>query len=108
MDPILEEENSHARTLILNRPEKLNALSLWMIDNIVGYQVDRLRKKFEAYEKDPNVKLVILKARGKAFCAGGDVAALTQYMVDGTSSYLYSKHFAHMLFVMGKHFGGSK
>ncbi|KAK6266975.1 hypothetical protein QUC31_017812 [Theobroma cacao] len=67
---VLVEANSSARILSLNRPKQLNALSFQMIS--------RLLELFLAYEEDPNVKLVILKGKGRAFCAGGDVAALVR------------------------------
>lgn len=38
--------------------------------------ISRLLELFLAYEEDPNVKLVILKGKGRAFCAGGDVVAV--------------------------------
>ncbi|KAK8660925.1 hypothetical protein V6N13_051831 [Hibiscus sabdariffa] len=63
---VLVEEKSFARILTLNRPKQLNALSFQM--------TSRLLELFLAYEEDPNVKLVILKGKGRAFCAGGDVA----------------------------------
>ncbi|OAY38989.1 3-hydroxyisobutyryl-CoA hydrolase 1 [Manihot esculenta] len=65
---VLVEENLSARTLILNRPKQLNALSYQMIS--------RLMELFLAYEEDPNVKLLVLKGNGRAFCAGGDVSAV--------------------------------
>ncbi|KAB2069452.1 hypothetical protein ES319_A08G097000v1 [Gossypium barbadense] len=67
-DHVLVEENSFARILTLNRPKQLNALSFQMIS--------RLLELFLAYEEDPNVKLVMLKGEGRAFCAGGDVVAV--------------------------------
>ncbi|KAG8485812.1 hypothetical protein CXB51_019159 [Gossypium anomalum] len=67
-DQVLVEENSFARILTLNRPKQLNALSSQMIS--------RLLELFLAYEEDPNVKLVMLKGEGRAFCAGGDVVAV--------------------------------
>ncbi|RZC74130.1 hypothetical protein C5167_049611 [Papaver somniferum] len=67
-DQVLVEEKSSVRTLILNRPRQLNALSFPMISPLL--------ELFIAYEDDPNVKLVILKGQGRAFCAGGDVAAV--------------------------------
>ncbi|KAL4320174.1 hypothetical protein GQ457_18G003780 [Hibiscus cannabinus] len=67
-DQVLVEVKSFARILTLNRPKQLNALSLHMIS--------RLLELFIAYEEDPNVKLVILKGKGRAFCTGGDVAAV--------------------------------
>ncbi|KAJ6680733.1 3-HYDROXYISOBUTYRYL-COA HYDROLASE 1 [Salix purpurea] len=71
LDPqVLVEDNPFSRTLILNRPKQLNALSYQMIS--------RLFELFLAYEKDPNVKLLLLKGNGRAFCAGGDVAAVVR------------------------------
>lgn len=70
LDQVLVEDNSFSKTLILNRPKQLNALSRQM--------VSRLFELFLAYEKDPNVKLLLLKGNGRAFCAGGDVAAVVR------------------------------
>ncbi|KAF5732811.1 Beta-hydroxyisobutyryl-CoA hydrolase 1 isoform 1 [Tripterygium wilfordii] len=70
-DQVLVQENlSATKILILNRPKQLNALSFQMIS--------RLLELFVAYEQDPTVKLVILKGKGRAFCAGGDVAAVVR------------------------------
>ncbi|XP_021297863.1 3-hydroxyisobutyryl-CoA hydrolase 1-like isoform X1 [Herrania umbratica] len=69
-DQVLVEANSFARILSLNRPKQLNALSFQMISCLL--------ELFLAYEEDPNVKLVILKGKGRAFCAGGDVAAVVR------------------------------
>lgn len=65
---VLVKESSNVRTIILNRPTQLNALSFEM--------VTRLLELFRAYEDDPSVKMIILKGEGRAFCAGGDVAAI--------------------------------
>ncbi|KAG2308545.1 hypothetical protein Bca4012_082368 [Brassica carinata] len=67
---VLVEETSSVRILTLNRPKKLNALSLNMIN--------RLLQLFLAYEEDPSVKLIILKGQGRAFCAGDDVSAVVR------------------------------
>ncbi|OVA01284.1 Crotonase superfamily [Macleaya cordata] len=74
-DQVLVEEKSCLRTLILNRPRQLNALSFQM--------VSRLLELFVAFEDDPDVKLVILKGKGRAFCAGGDVAAVVHDITEG-------------------------
>ncbi|XP_019101015.1 PREDICTED: probable 3-hydroxyisobutyryl-CoA hydrolase 3 [Camelina sativa] len=72
---ILVEEKSSVRTLTLNRPKQLNALSSNMIS--------RLLRLFRAYEEDPSVTLVILKGQGRAFCAGGDIPPLLSYVIQG-------------------------
>ncbi|XP_068649933.1 3-hydroxyisobutyryl-CoA hydrolase 1-like isoform X2 [Aristolochia californica] len=75
VDQVLVEEKSFARILTLNRPRQLNALSFEMISQLLDL--------FIAYEDDPSVKLVILKGKGRAFCAGGDVAAVVRVSIEG-------------------------
>jgi enoyl-CoA hydratase/carnithine racemase len=52
-------------TLTLNRPHAFNALSETMLAE--------LRREFEAIAKDELVRVVVLSAEGKAFCAGHDL-----------------------------------
>ncbi|TMW94020.1 hypothetical protein EJD97_010863, partial [Solanum chilense] len=63
---VLVEERGSVRTFILNRPKQLNALSFQMISRLV--------ELFYASEEDSNVKMIILKGHGRAFCAGGDLS----------------------------------
>ncbi|KAH0766261.1 hypothetical protein KY285_002132 [Solanum tuberosum] len=65
-DEVLVEERGSVRTFMLNRPKQLNALSFQMIS--------RLTELFYASEEDSNVKMIILKGHGRAFCAGGDLS----------------------------------
>ncbi|MFS7942494.1 putative 3-hydroxyisobutyryl-CoA hydrolase [Helianthus anomalus] len=65
---VLIKHSSNVRTIILNRPQQLNALTFEMTFQIL--------ELLHAYEDDPSVKLVIMKGEGRAFSAGGDVAAL--------------------------------
>ncbi|CAL4992061.1 unnamed protein product [Urochloa decumbens] len=74
-DQLLVEANGSTRTLILNRPKQLNSLSSTMIKELLRY--------FTAYEKDDGVKLLIVKGKGRGFCAGGDVAAGVQSIYNG-------------------------
>ncbi|XP_072962613.1 3-hydroxyisobutyryl-CoA hydrolase 1-like isoform X1 [Typha angustifolia] len=73
-DQVLIEENGYTRILTLNRPRQLNALSFPMIMQLL--------KHFTAYEDDPKVKLLIMKGKGRAFCAGGDVAAVARSITE--------------------------
>ncbi|XP_058104244.1 3-hydroxyisobutyryl-CoA hydrolase 1-like isoform X5 [Magnolia sinica] len=76
VDPqVLIEEKSYVKIITMNRPRQLNALSANM--------VSQLLKSFIAYEEDANVKLVILKGKGRAFCAGGDVSAVANDVTNG-------------------------
>ncbi|XP_031128267.1 3-hydroxyisobutyryl-CoA hydrolase 1-like [Ipomoea triloba] len=74
-DQVLVEESGCVRTFILNRQKQLNALSSAM--------VSRLLELFLACEKDSNVKLIVLKSSGRAFCAGGDVSAVVHDIRQG-------------------------
>ncbi|XP_071718434.1 3-hydroxyisobutyryl-CoA hydrolase 1-like [Rutidosis leptorrhynchoides] len=85
---VLVKESSNVRTIILNRPKQLNALSLEM--------VSRLLELFRAYEEDPSVKMIIMKGEGRAFCAGGDVAAVVNDINKGgwkVGADFFSKEF---------------
>ncbi|KAL6556380.1 3-hydroxyisobutyryl-CoA hydrolase 1 [Orobanche gracilis] len=74
-DQVLVEEKSAVRIFTLNRPKQLNALSAAM--------VSRLLEIFLACAEDSSVKLIILKGKGRAFCAGGDVAAVVRDINQG-------------------------
>jgi enoyl-CoA hydratase len=51
--------------IMLNRPEALNALNHAMFK--------ALNRQLENWEADENIKAVIIRAEGRAFCAGGDM-----------------------------------
>ena len=53
--------------IVLNRPERLNAINPKMIEEI-GRSLDDL-------EEDPDVRVIVFKGNGRAFCAGADVTA---------------------------------
>eukprot|EP00051_Salpingoeca_urceolata_P014105 m.178554 g.178554 ORF g.178554 m.178554 type:complete len:381 (+) comp17982_c1_seq2:409-1551(+) len=68
-DEVLFEEHGNTRTIVLNRPKALNALSLPMIRTI--------HPQLKAWDEDEEIGVVIIKGAGeKAFCAGGDVVSL--------------------------------
>jgi enoyl-CoA hydratase/carnithine racemase len=59
-------------TIVLDRPEKLNAYTPEMGDEIVA--------AFEAARDDDAVRVVIITGEGRAFCAGVDLEALEALM----------------------------
>uniref|UniRef100_A0A3Q2PAI1 3-hydroxyisobutyryl-CoA hydrolase n=1 Tax=Fundulus heteroclitus TaxID=8078 RepID=A0A3Q2PAI1_FUNHE len=68
---VLLEKAGRAAVITMNRPKVLNALNLSMIRQIYP----QLKK----WETDPETDLVIIRAAGgKAFCAGGDIRAVTE------------------------------
>lgn len=56
--------------ITLNRPEKRNALNQGM--------VDALKDAFARAAADEGVKVIVLRAKGEAFCAGADLEYLKQ------------------------------
>ncbi len=62
---LLREDCDGIATLTLNRPGKFNALSHELLDT--------LQAELERLENDTSVRVVILAANGKAFCAGHDL-----------------------------------
>uniref|UniRef100_A0A8C6LI60 3-hydroxyisobutyryl-CoA hydrolase n=1 Tax=Nothobranchius furzeri TaxID=105023 RepID=A0A8C6LI60_NOTFU len=68
---VLLEKVGRTGVITINRPKVLNALNLTMIRQIYP----QLKK----WENDSEVDIVIIKgAGGKAFCAGGDIRAVTE------------------------------
>jgi 2-(1,2-epoxy-1,2-dihydrophenyl)acetyl-CoA isomerase len=61
-------EDSGITTITLNRPEKLNALA--------GHMRRDLAEALEAAGAERNVHVVVITGAGRAFCSGGDVAAM--------------------------------
>ena len=68
--------SGHMAKLMLQRPKKLNSLSLPMIKD--------LKQKY-AELKPAGVRCMLLAGEGRALCAGGDVAEVRQGVIDGTS-----------------------
>ena len=71
--------NSHVADVKLNRPEKLNALSIEMFDAIT--------EAAHALVENTDVRAVVLSGEGKSFCAGIDLQAI-QGQTDVIASFL--------------------
>jgi enoyl-CoA hydratase/carnithine racemase len=62
---VLSTVEAGVATLTLNRPERFNPLSYQMISAI--------QAELDAIAGDPSIRVVILAASGKGFCAGHDL-----------------------------------
>jgi methylglutaconyl-CoA hydratase len=84
--------------ITLNRPDKRNALNLQM--------VDELKEAFSMAEESEDVKVVVLRANGQAFCAGADLAYLQQLQANTYEENLYDsqnlKELFHQIHTMSK------
>lgn len=75
-ETILFETNNRIGTVVINRPDKLNALN-WQAKSELG-------SLFETVKSDPAIDVVIVTGTGeKAFVAGTDIKELTE--LDGRS-----------------------
>ena len=63
-DEVIVEKDGPVARLILNRPEKHNALRFSGLDELV--------ELLHEAEDDDDIKVIILKGRGPSFCAGHD------------------------------------
>jgi 2-(1,2-epoxy-1,2-dihydrophenyl)acetyl-CoA isomerase len=66
MKEVIVERKGPVEVITLNRPEKLNALSLGMV-----LQMERV---FRALDQDDGVRAVVLTGAGKSFCGGADIS----------------------------------
>lgn len=64
------EIEAHVAWVTLDRPDKLNSLTHEMMDG--------LPMLFEELAVDPEVRCVVLRGAGRAFCAGGDLSTAVE------------------------------
>lgn len=64
-DTLFEEKDGIA-IITLNRPEKLNSLSM--------SQLEELTLKINAFEQDDSVRVIIITGTGKGFSTGADLS----------------------------------
>jgi len=69
MEQVLFEKEGPVGWLILNRPDRRNALSLEMMRKIL--------EKLDDVARDPDIRVAILKGNGPAFSAGHDLRELS-------------------------------
>src|SRR3989304_6200500 len=62
---LLYEKHGHTATITLNRPDRLNAISLGMLDS--------LSRALRQADTDPEVRAIILTGAGRGFCSGLDL-----------------------------------
>ena len=75
---VLYEVSDHIATLTLNRPERMNTISRTMLN--------QLTEQLLIADRDPDVRVVILTGKGRAFCAGLDLTEVTSPGEGGISN----------------------
>ena len=67
--PLRIEDTAGVRTLVLNRPERRNALSLALLQDLISALAETA--------PDTSVHAVVVRGEGPAFCAGHDLSEMT-------------------------------
>ncbi|MCL4745538.1 MAG: enoyl-CoA hydratase/isomerase family protein [Burkholderiaceae bacterium] len=73
-DSLLSARRGSVLQLTLNRPDKLNAIDLPLLD--------ALTVALEAAGRDPEVRAIVLAGAGRAFCAGADIGQMIERTPD--------------------------
>ncbi len=83
---IIVEEKNNVGYLMLNRPQQFNSLTLKMSEEIIY--------ALKAFEQNPEVKIIVLCATGKAFCTGMELnPSLFQDVGNIDLGMVIEKHF---------------
>jgi 2-(1,2-epoxy-1,2-dihydrophenyl)acetyl-CoA isomerase len=77
---LLEAKHEGIATLVMNRPDRLNALN-----NELAIAVNDALGRFA---EDDTVRVVVITGAGRAFCAGGDLAAMAKGHQSGATQDL--------------------
>jgi enoyl-CoA hydratase len=68
---ILKQTDGHVALVKLNRPEVLNALSVELMDQLIA--------ALEAFDRDPNIYVIVIAGSEKAFAAGADIGDMPEF-----------------------------
>jgi enoyl-CoA hydratase/carnithine racemase len=83
---ILLEKTEHIAKITLNRPEKLNALSRDLLED--------LSAALDEVEADHDVRVVVLTGAGRAFSSGFDIATGQHHDHEASTARWDTQHFA--------------
>jgi len=67
---ILTKTDGRIGIATLNRPDRLNALSIDLMDELIA--------ALEGFDKDPNVRVIVLAGSEKCFAAGADIGDMAE------------------------------
>jgi 3-hydroxyisobutyryl-CoA hydrolase len=83
---VVFESKYGLRSIMLNRPKKLNSLNASMIRKIIPRMIE--------WEKSDMAGVVVMKGAGeKSLCAGGDVAALAEFNKESANGWKKSAEY---------------
>ena len=91
--PLLREDRDGIATLTLNRPQQMNLLTSAMLN--------ALQLQLEDISKSRDVRVVVLAASGKGFCAGHDLKEIRELREQPKIAELFAKCSAMMMSIQG-------
>lgn len=65
-ETIILNKEEHISTIIMNCPDKMNALNTMMLHEIVA--------AIDGIARDDDVRVVVLTGAGRVFCSGADIS----------------------------------
>ena len=77
--PLTVDIQNRIAQVTLNRPEKRNAMSFDMLKKMIT--------SFQAFDDDPDVRVIVIKGEGKSFCAGMELADLAGLIEKQSADY---------------------
>ncbi len=77
---VLTEIKDGIGSIVLNRPEALNALSLEMTDGLIDAT--------GRFERDPDVRCVVIRGAGDHFMAGGDIKGFRKSLSEDRAGHV--------------------
>lgn len=80
-DEVLVDVDDGVGVVTLNRPDRLNAISEGWVEGVIA--------AFEALHQAPDVRAVVVRGAGRAFCAGGDLAGHPVFDMDDEAERLW-------------------
>ena len=89
MEDLRYERRGAAAWFVLDRPDKLNAITPAMVASLAAALDDA--------EADPDVRAVVVTGTGRAFCAGADLAAMAGALDAADGLARFESDFLHPL-----------
>jgi enoyl-CoA hydratase/carnithine racemase len=90
---LLREDRDGIATLTMNRPAQMNLLTAEMLA--------ALQDSFDSIQKNKDIRVVVLAAAGKGFCAGHDLKEIRELREQPKISELFAKCSAMMMSIQG-------
>jgi enoyl-CoA hydratase/carnithine racemase len=83
-EPLVIERDGEVATLILNRPDSHNAITLDMYRTLPGL--------LDGLDGDPGVKVIVVRGAGeKSFASGADITEFREVRADADGARLYNR-----------------